>query len=423
MAWGMGVGQYASLPMSGSNHAGSVDPVRQDDGEMGILGTILHGLEGVARGDWVDDLGRGVGNVLDALIPDAKPKPRPKPKRQAVQMSPYDAVIRQLMAGGGGTRGNAAYKRSSQRAINDAVLAARKEFDNAIVGARQDYGAATKNLDRDAAGLQSNMAGAVRGAEDARAKGLATAAAAEQAAQAQTGGGSAMAARMLGGSEAQAQDADALTRVAIAADAAGDRSNVNSQATSVANLAGDMGAWSAANAQETKGKLRRESGREVNRLRAQRAAAISAARAGAVERLEAQAARAEDTRRQDLGLMLQLIKAKDDSSLAREDLGLRRTIAEAEARANAMPDPSDALSLWSQIGKAQISMPKGKDEKTGKIIYGKEPAFTAEQAYTALVTQGLPEDVAAALTGYKRPAPSMGEELGGWLMNVLREAR
>lgn len=376
---------------------------------------------GPSMGGAYDILGELIRQQQDRVerivAQNRKPKPKPKPrgrggKGRGGAADPYGTMINQITGGGGAGSGMSA--KEKQKAINEAILAARAPYDQAIVEARAGLRGALEANKRVAAEIApTGLAGqerdqAYRMQAQAAADAMAADAAAQNDVQVASGGPAAQ----------RAAAADDIAQSVIAAQNAGIDAQSRSQAQQGTEQATGIDHYLTAKAAETAGMLQRDTARNIARLQKERAASIAGAKSEtrvALEKAQADAAAAAEEAR------LKQI----DQAIKIMGLQQRQRQHQDSMRQRAMGDPLDALKVLAGMENKTVTQTTGYDDKG-------RPINTIVPAYPANPMTGAPHPSIAAVAQYfpflqgtpYAPTPAMqtqnlGSYIGNWMQNMF----
>lgn len=296
-----------------------------------------------------------------------RPRPRQRPRRQQArqqarpQASPYAGIMQQIASAPSAPAMSA---KEQQKAINQAILAARAPYDQSIVEARAGLTGALRENQKVSAAINPTKAGAAARDDAYRAE-LDTAAK-RMAAEVAAGNN----ANIAGGGEAatRAAQADDIAQAMIASQQAGGAAQSQNQALMGDTQATGIDNYLAAQQADTEKELRTDAARNIARLQRERAASIAEAKASTRTSLaesSADAAKvAADMQNQRLNLALKAMGMQQSEQH-------RQWQREQKSKT----DPMDAIKLVLEMSQKQSRIPFDKDGDGKTDSWGYGPTF------------------------------------------------
>lgn len=395
--WGFDQGRGLPIdPLSGSPGADAL--------WSGLFGTLNQ-----ARVASRPQMGPTTDQAAAVLAHDRKVKAaraRAKAKKNgSATSSPYDAQINALLKSGSAvsTKSTKESRKAQQKVINEAIMAARAPYDQAIVEARTGLKDALTVNKRLQTGFKADTGGGeARDAEYRKGVDAEAAALVEQAAK-----DTALSEPMTGG--------EAATRLAQADDARANNAIAQAEALKKASMMQTEGArqqvsginnFIQAEESETRGKLSRDAQRQVQRLQKERAAAIAEAkaqtRAGLIDQESETAIAMQEAANENRKMAIQLMGLRQQDMNSQRSAAMRQWEAMQKMQQANQPKPVDPLdALKILIGMGSKTVPRYQADPI--------PAYAPAQIDSIARALGLSSNPLAPPV-----QSSFGDMLGSW---------
>lgn len=310
--------------------------------------------------DALEELQRKL-DAAAAARPARRPRPRPRRQQPRAQADPYAGIMQQIASAPAAPAMSA---KEQQKAINQAILAARAPYDQSIVEARAGLRGALRENAKVSAAINPTAAGSAARDEAYRAELDSTAKRmAEQVAAGNT-------ANIAGGGEAATRgaQADDIAQAMIASQQAGNAAQSQNQALMGDTQATGIDNFLAAQQAETDKTLRTDAARNIARLQRERAASIAEAKAStrtSLAQSSADAAKvAAELQNQRLNMALKVMGMQQ----AEQHRAWQR-------QQKSQVNPMDAIKLITGMAQKQSRVGVDKDGDGQPDSWGYAPTF------------------------------------------------
>lgn len=363
----------------------------------------LEAIDGFTQ-DALRDLQRKLAAAAAARPTPSRPRQRPRRQQPRQQTNPYAGIMEQIASAPAAPAMSA---KEQQKAINQAILAARAPYDQSIVEARAGLTGALRENAKTSAAINPTKAGAVARDEAYRAE-LDTAAK-RMAAEVAAGNN----ANIAGGGEAatRAAQADDIAQAMIASQQAGGATQSQNQALMGDTQATGIDNYLAAQQAETEKTLRTDTARNIARLQRERAASIAGAKASTRTSLaesNADAAKVSaDMQNQRLELALKVMGMQQ----AEQHRAWQR-------QQKSQPNPMDAIKLITGMTRQQSRVPFDKDGDGQPDSWGYGATYP-QQHIEAVAGQIAPWMIGTPFARY--PAQAAVQDQGAAFYNRLTD--